>query len=465
LSLITLGTLIKANFISTFDIFKLSIGPSSSHTMGPMLAGIEFLTLIKDASAIGQRIVVHLYGSLALTGRGHQTDRAIVFGLAGLHPSTLDQHQLTRLTKLFETLEPIVFPTLPHIEFFPHRDILFHKHEWLPEHPNGLRFELQSKQEVLVSETYFSVGGGFIQTKREMNAVVSTKSNSAVPFTFGNATELLKLTQDHSLTIAQIISMNEQSLRPADLISQQLETLTSAMNNCVNRGLTATEILPGSLKLGRRASPIYKTLSNPDKKKSVEASDWLCVYALAVNEENAAGHQVVTAPTNGAAGVVPAVLMYLMDHLGYQSLESREQFFFTAGAFGSILKRNASISGAEAGCQAEIGGAAAMAAAGLCAVLGGTPEQIENAAEIALEHHLGLTCDPVHGLVQIPCIERNAFGATKAYLAAKLALHGDGIHRVSFDQCVESLKQIGDDMSTKYKETSLGGLAVNVTSC
>ena len=433
--------------------------------MGPMLAAIEFMTLIKDTSALGRRLVVHLYGSLALTGRGHQTDRAIVYGFAGLHPSTLEQHQLTPLTKLFDKLEPIAFPTMPHIEFFPHRDILFHQHEWLEEHPNGLKFELQGEEGILVRETYFSIGGGFIQTKRELNAVTAAQLSPTVPFPFRNATELLTLTQDHGFTIAEIITLNEQSLRPVDLISQQLETLTSAMTHCVKRGLTATELLPGSLKLSRRASPIYKTLSDPDNTQSSEASDWLSVFALAVNEENAAGHQVVTAPTNGAAGVVPAVLMYLMDHLGYQSAESREQFFFTAGAFGSILKRNASISGAEAGCQAEIGGAAAMAAAGLCAVLGGTPEQIENAAEIALEHHLGLTCDPVHGLVQIPCIERNAFGATKAYLAAKLALHGDGRHRVSFDQCVESLKQIGADMSTKYKETSLGGLAVNVTSC
>lgn len=456
---------VRPKFISTFDIFKLSIGPSSSHTMGPMLAAREFLMLVEESSAAGHRIVVHLYGSLALTGRGHQTDRAIVYGLAGLHPSNLEQEQLQRFAKHFETAEPMILPTAPHIEFMPDRDILFHEHEWLAEHPNGLKFELRSENETLISETYFSIGGGFIQTKEELNAVVEDEADSVLPFHFSNANELLELTQKHSLSIAEIISQNELTLRSPDAVRQELEVLTAAMSRCVTRGLAATEMLPGSLNLARRAAAIYQSFSNPSNSKAVDVSDWLSVFALAVNEENAAGHQIVTAPTNGAAGVVPAIWMYLTNHLGHQSAESREQFFFTAAAFGSILKRNASISGAEAGCQAEIGGAAAMAAAGLCAVLGGTPEQIENAAEIALEHHLGLTCDPVHGLVQIPCIERNAFGATKAYLAAKMALYGDGKHRVSFDQCVNSLKQIGSDMSSKYKETSLGGLAVNVTSC
>jgi L-serine dehydratase len=455
----------SAKFISTFDIFKLSIGPSSSHTMGPMLAALEFMTLIQESAALGQRIVVHLYGSLALTGRGHQTDRAIAFGLAGLHPSSLEHEQLAKLKRDFETSENVVLPAAPHIHFLPGRDILFHKDQWLPGHPNGLKFELQSETETLISETYFSVGGGFIQTMEELNTVAAVDTAPVVPFPFNNATELLRLTHEQSLTIAQIIAHNELSLRSADDVSHGLEVLTNAMHRCVERGLNATGVLPGSLTLSRRAASMYATFSSSNSTRPVEASDWLSVFALAVNEENAAGHQVVTAPTNGAAGVVPAILKYLTDHLGYQSSESREVFFFTSGAFGSILKRNASISGAEAGCQAEIGGAAAMAAAGLCAVLGGTPEQIENAAEIALEHHLGLTCDPVHGLVQIPCIERNAFGATKAYLAARMALYGDGQHRVSFDQCVESLKQIGADMSLKYKETSLGGLAVNVTSC
>ena len=455
----------SAKFTSTFDIFKLSIGPSSSHTMGPMLAAREFMTLIERSAVRGQRIVAHLYGSLALTGRGHQTDRAIVFGLAGLHPSSLEHAQLTRLTAAFETSESVELPAVPHIQFLPGRDILFHKNEWLTEHPNGLKFELLNGDETLISETYFSIGGGFVQTKEELSAVVSETTDRAVPFPFSNATELLGLTNEHALTIAEIISRNELSLRSADDVADSLEILVSAMRRCVERGLSTTDVLPGSLMLSRRAAPMYEKLTGLSNKQPVEVSDWLSVYALAVNEENAAGHQVVTSPTNGAAGVVPAILMYLTDHLGYQNPESREVFFFTAGAFGAILKRNASISGAEAGCQAEIGGAAAMAAAGLCAVLGGTPEQIENAAEIALEHHLGLTCDPVHGLVQIPCIERNAFGATKAYLAVKMALYGNGQHRVSFDQCVESLKQIGADMSSKYKETSLGGLAVNVTSC
>ena len=455
----------SATFISTFDIFKLSIGPSSSHTMGPMLAALEFMRLIQGRALPGCRIVVHLYGSLALTGRGHQTDRAIMFGLAGLHPASLKHEQLTRLVAQFETSETVALPPLPYIVFQPGRDIVFHKNEWLAEHPNGVRFELQSANETLVSQTYFSVGGGFIQTKEELGAGGAKKTGPIVPLPFSHATDLLRLTHEHSLSIAEIIRRNELSLRSRDEVSAELEILTNAMRHCVERGLGATDVLPGSLTLSRRAASMYEKLTGLSNKQPVEVSDWLSVYALAVNEENAAGHQVVTSPTNGAAGVVPAILMYLMDHLGYQSPQSREIFFFTAGAFGSILKRNASISGAEAGCQAEIGGAAAMAAAGLCAVLGGTAEQIENAAEIALEHHLGLTCDPVHGLVQIPCIERNAFGATKAYLAVKMALYGDGQHRVSFDQCVKSLKQIGADMSLKYKETSLGGLAVNVTSC
>lgn len=460
-------TPMNPEFISTFDIFKVSLGPSSSHTMGPMLAALAFIKIIQDTTPLGDRdrILVHLYGSLALTGRGHRTDRAVALGLAGLHPSHLDQDAFINLNHTLDASGVIELPTRPGIQFSVLNDIVFHSDEWLAEHPNGIRFELLNHDELLTTETYFSVGGGFIQTRESLNRVGSTSHDPSlkVPFPFRNATELVQLAHDQGLTIAEIMLGNERSLRSKVSIVDQVHLLMQTMMACIERGLEATEQLPGSLHLMRRAPSLYQRLTKAST--GIDASDWLSVFALAVNEENAAGHQVVTAPTNGAAGVIPAVLAYFTKHLGYQSKESISEFLFTAAAFGSILKRNASISGAEAGCQAEVGGAAAMAAAGLCAVLGGTPLQIENAAEIALEHHLGLTCDPVHGLVQIPCIERNAFGATKAYLAAKLALHGDGNHRVSFDQCVESLKQIGADMSTKYKETSLGGLAVNVTSC
>ena len=456
----------SAGFISTFEIFKLSIGPSSSHTMGPMLAASDFVKLIQDERVTDGQLKVHLYGSLALTGRGHQADKAIVLGLQGINPSTLKQQNILDLTSQFEAHHIFKISGLPAIKFTPVKDIHFHQNEWLSEHPNGLRFELTTLNQSVISRTYFSIGGGFIKTKEEFDQLEDQNSETIrIPLPFRNANDLLNLTTNMSLPIDEIVFRNELKFRSKESIDELTHKLINAMHECVGRGLIATDILPGSLKLKRRAPAIFSNLNLENLKNPPETSDWLSLYALAVNEENAAGHQVVTAPTNGAAGVVPAILEYLTNHLDFKDFDSHKKYLFTASAFGSILKMNASISGAEAGCQAEIGGAAAMAAAGLCAVLGGSPAQIENAAEIALEHHLGLTCDPVHGLVQIPCIERNAFGATKAYLAAKLALLGDGTHRVSFDQCVLSLKQIGEDMSTKYKETSTGGLAVNVTSC
>ena len=461
-----LASQMSSEFISTFDIFKLSIGPSSSHTMGPMLAAADFIKLLLSERATAGRLCVHLYGSLALTGRGHQTDKAILLGLQGIQPSTLKQEHILDLKSRLERHDLFKVNGMSDVKFEPAQDIHFHANEWLSEHPNGLRFELTTENQILISRTYFSIGGGFIKTKDEfylskINDAIATQ----VPLPYRNADELLSLTEKLSISIDQIVFQNELKFRSEKTINSLINELVSAMHECVERGLVASNTLPGSLKLNRRAPAIHQSLRNPNRENLPETSDWLSLYALAVNEENAAGHQVVTAPTNGAAGVVPAILEYLITHLGFNDFESKKRFLFTASAFGLILKTNASISGAEAGCQAEIGGAAAMAAAGLCAVLGGSPKQIENAAEIALEHHLGLTCDPVQGLVQIPCIERNAFGATKAYLAAKLALYGDGTHRVSFDQCVASLKQIGEDMSTKYKETSTGGLAVNVTSC
>lgn len=455
-----------SEFISTFDIFKLSIGPSSSHTMGPMIAASEFIKLLLSEKIKAGRLHVHLYGSLALTGRGHQTDKAILLGLQGIQPSTLEQQDILDLTAQLDTPHRFNIAAIEGIEFAPAQDIHFHEDEWLSEHPNGIRFELTLKDQTIISRTFFSIGGGFIQTKEEFYlSKIEHSTLSQVPLPFRTANDLINVTENCSLSIDQIVFQNELQFRSEEAINSEIRELVNAMHKCIERGLVANNTLPGSLQLKRRAPAIFLSLSCANEKNYPETSDWLSLYALAVNEENAAGHQVVTAPTNGAAGVVPAILEYLRNHLGFNDFGSQKKYLFTASAFGSILKMNASISGAEAGCQAEIGGAAAMAAAGLCAVLGGNPRQIENAAEMALEHHLGLTCDPVQGLVQIPCIERNAFGATKAYLAAKLALLGDGTHRVSFDQCVASLKQIGEDMSTKYKETSKGGLAVNVTSC
>jgi L-serine dehydratase len=460
-------------FLSVFDVFKIGIGPSSSHTMGPMTAAVTFLHLLGQSPA-GQRatsIRASLHGSLAFTGKGHATDRAVTLGLLGWLPARLDidaaEQQLLEL-QTSHTLRP---EGLPPIAFDPARDIVFDYGPALPGHANGLVFTaFDADGTTLLTETYYSIGGGFVVTAAEREQPQAAGGDEAItwPYPFRNAASMLQMAADSGLSIAAMKRENEAQLRSHAELEADVARIWSVMNSCIERGLARDGELPGGLRVRRRARRIHQQLLAERQTNLTQphgSSDWLSVYAMAVNEENAAGGQVVTSPTNGAAGVVPAVLRYYLDHCHGAEPARVSDFLLTAAAIGGLIKHNASISGAEAGCQGEVGSAAAMAAAGLCAVLGGTPEQVENAAEIALEHHLGMTCDPVAGLVQVPCIERNGIGATKAVAAASLALRGDGSHFMPLDNCIEAMRQTGEEMNTKFKETSLGGLAVNLPEC
>lgn len=460
-------------FLSVFDVFKIGVGPSSSHTMGPMTAAAHFLDRLRHSFSTKRpfRLRTTLHGSLAFTGKGHATDRAVALGLLGHLPATLDpgraEHELAEL----QQAHVLNLPGLPAIDFDPKVDIVFDYGPPLPGHANGLVFRaLSSTGDVLVEETYYSIGGGFVVTAAERDAPEPTPSDSdkAWPFPFETATAMLRMAGESGLSIAAMKRENEKAVRPAAEVELGIAQIWSVMDGCIERGLMQEGELPGGLHVRRRARRIHQQLLAEKLTNSSQphaASDWLSIYAMAVNEENAAGGKVVTAPTNGAAGVVPAVLRYYLDHCVGADRSKISDFLLTAAAIGGLIKHNASISGAEAGCQGEVGSAAAMASAGLCAVLGGTPEQVENAAEIALEHHLGMTCDPVAGLVQVPCIERNGIGATKAVAAASLALQGDGSHFMPLDNCIEAMRQTGEEMNLKFKETSLGGLAVNLPEC
>ena len=455
-------------FIGVFDLFKIGIGPSSSHTVGPMRAAADFLRWSGeriDWSNI-DRVSCDLFGSLALTGIGHGTDLAVVAGLSGAEPASVDPDDLPRLLEQARATRRIRVGGGVEIGFEPDAGIVFRKLEFLPGHPNALTFHLWRHDAVVLSRTYYSVGGGFIRAEGESGADAAT--DITVPFAFKSAEELLALCERNKLSIADLARANETAFRaPAD-IEAQLNEIWAAMQRCVERGLKGRGVLPGGLSVKRRAASLEQALyarDTLDQGDPLRAMEWISLFALAVNEENAAGGRVVTAPTNGAAGIIPAVLHYYDRFVTGASLTGIHSFLLTAAAIGSIIKRNASISGADVGCQGEVGSAAAMAAAGLAAALGGSARQIENAAEIALEHSLGLTCDPIGGLVQIPCIERNAIASVKAVNAARLALHGDGTHRVTLDQVIETMRQTGRDMKRKYKETSTGGLAVNVPEC
>ena len=456
-------------FLSVFDMFKIGIGPSSSHTMGPMVASGMFLDLLRASPFEPAGVQARLHGSLAFTGVGHATDRAVLLGLAGFQPSTFDA---TKGEAALEAMkqEKVVHPAgLPSLRLDPASDILFDYGPALPGHANGMVFMATDAQgDVILQQSYYSIGGGFVVTEEEMASGTTTGDIAPYPYEFNSANELLDLCAKHGKSIAEVKRENELSRRNATELEKGLAEIWAVMNACINRGLERDGILPGGLNVKRRAKGIYDALL-AERGLNMSAphtiNDWMSVYAMAVNEENAAGGQVVTAPTNGAAGVVPATIRYWLDHVPGASPRQIPIFLLTAAAIGGLIKFNASISGAECGCQAEVGSAAAMAAAGLCAVLGGTALQVENAAEIALEHHLGMTCDPVKGLVQVPCIERNGLGCIKAVSAASLAMRGDGTHLVSLDACVETMRQTGVDMHEKYKETSLGGLAVNVPNC
>ncbi len=474
-------------FLSVFDIFKIGIGPSSSHTVGPMIAAARFLDELlhgdwpRPAGVQAAQITVSLHGSLAFTGKGHGTDKAVILGLCGAAPDKVDPGETDAIVTRLAGDKHLAAPGCEAIAFDPQSDLIFDYGPPLPGHANGMTFiAFDAAGRQLLKRIYYSIGGGFVADEHELAAVRDKDSEvnrpADVPYPFASARQMLEMGEKSGLSIAAMKRCNElaenagsdgEANLDADL-DGGLTRIWAAMDGCIERGLAETGTLPGGLKVKRRASAIHEKLKSEEGANLLQphrVMDWLSVYAMAVNEENAAGGRIVTAPTNGAAGVIPAVIRYYRDHCIGVDRTGTGTFLLVAAAIGGIIKHNASISGAEVGCQGEVGSASAMAAAGLCAAMGGTNAQIENAAEIALEHHLGMTCDPIGGLVQVPCIEHNALGAVKAVTAASLALRGDGSHFVPLDDCVETMRQTGLDMNEKYKETSTGGLAVNVVEC
>ncbi|OII21889.1 L-serine ammonia-lyase [Curtobacterium sp. MCBA15_016] len=455
--------------VSVFDLFSIGIGPSSSHTVGPMRAGRAFAARVAEAPVA--TIAVDLYGSLASTGQGHGTLGAVVAGLMGSDPETVDPDAMTRsLVELEETgvLRLQGGSSVP----FRLAGIVLHPLTMLPRHPNAMRLRAaDASGATIAEETYYSIGGGFVTNDSEGDvAETAIPVDDAVPYPFSSGAELLAACAATGLPVSGVALANETATRSTDDVRAGLLRIHGVMESCIERSVERSGTLPGGLTVRRRAANWFEQLTADDPGHDpLFAMEWVNLMAMAVNEENATGGRVVTAPTNGAAGIIPAVLYYALTYVPTVTTANRDdtvvRFLLTAGAVGSIYKERASISGAEVGCQGEVGSAASMAAAGLAEVLGGTPEQVENAAEIAMEHNLGLTCDPIGGLVQIPCIERNAIAANKAINAARMALRGDGVHHVSLDQVVETMRQTGADMSTKYKETAMGGLAVNVPLC
>ncbi len=454
--------------LSVFDIFKIGIGPSSSHTVGPMNAARRFVEDLKERKLLDSvaQVSVQLYGSLALTGKGHCTDRAILLGLEGNRPDLIDAAQIEPTIERIRSDTRLRLAGTREIEFDEALNLLYHRDQVLPGHSNGMRFTAHDAGgEVLAREEFYSIGGGFIVRAGETAPAAGAAGAPAVPYPFSSAAELLDTARRNGLELYELVTANERVWRNEREIREGLMRIWNVMQSCVDRGFEAQGLLPGVLNVRRRAPKLYRILVSEQAAGGLDVMDWVNAYALAVNEENAAGGRVVTAPTNGAAGIVPAVMHYYSRFEKGADEEGVVRFLLTAGAIAMLYKQNASISGAEMGCQGEVGVACSMAAAGLVAALHGTNEQIENAAEIGMEHNLGLTCDPIAGLVQIPCIERNAMGAVKAINAARLALRGDGSHKVTLDQVIATMRQTGHDMSSIYKETSQGGLAVNVPEC
>jgi L-serine dehydratase len=449
--------------ISIFDIFKIGIGPSSSHTVGPMKAAHAFATSLADLGKPVAALDVTLHGSLAFTGKGHGTDAAVILGLEGAQPETIDPDSVAPRLRSIRDAKRLELPRVGPIDFDPQRQVIFNYDEELPRHTNGMRFRaVDPDGNVVLDETYFSLGGGFIARGDEPEPA----SQSGEPrYFFDSSQSLLQLCDDHDCSIAELVLENEMRWRDKADVERSMDEIWAAMRGCIERGLRTEGLLPGSMAVTRRASKLRRRLEARDSASPLAAMEWVNAYAIAVNEENAAGGRVVTSPTNGAAGIIPAVLMYYVNFVPGANRAGIRRFLLTAGAIGILYKVNASISGAEMGCQGEVGVACSMAAGGLAAVLGGSNDHVEEAAEIGMEHNLGLTCDPIGGLVQIPCIERNAMGAVKAINAASLAMHGDGTHKVTLDQVIETMRQTGLDMSSSYKETSKGGLAVNVPEC
>lgn len=454
--------------ISIFNLFSIGIGPSSSHTVGPMKAAREFVTELVATQQINavQRVTVELFGSLAFTGKGHGTDNAILLGLEGQAPDTVDPDIIKPRAQAIAKEQVIQLAGIREIPFHYDQDLIFNFKDLLPEHTNGMRYiAYDANHQELSSRIFYSIGGGFIIEEGESQ---SSTPDYQVPYPFTTAKDLLQQCEKNKLTIKELMMANESSMRSEEEVRARINKISHVMKECIEKGCHTPGILPGGLNVKRRAPELLQKLKNKGRPHSHELTDsmgWLNLYAIAVNEENAAGSRVVTAPTNGAAGVVPATLHYYLDFYPQANAEDVIEFLLTAGAMAILYKKNASISGAEVGCQGEVGVACSMAAAALTAVLGGTIYQIENAAEIAMEHHLGMTCDPINGLVQIPCIERNAMGAVKAVNAARLALLGDGEHHVTLDKVIATMKQTGKDMMSIYKETSLGGLAANIPEC
>jgi L-serine dehydratase len=450
---------------SIFEIFKIGIGPSSSHTMGPMRAAEDFVATLarKELLLKTRRVQIDLYGSLALTGRGHGTDGAVLLGLCGELPDSIDPDTIAPSLEKIRSAGALPLRSLHPIQFDESRDLTFHKDHTLPGHSNGMRFRaLDGNDSLLAEQVYYSIGGGFILREGEEPTPAAPKT---VPYPFSSADELLRIGDERQMAIWEVVFENEKSWHGASATRAYIERIWSVMQACVTRGLSTEGILPGGLKVRRRASHLANKLSTANTSEPLSQMDWVNVYAMAVNEENAAGGRVVTAPTNGAAGIIPAVAHYYMRFVPSASAEGLFRYFLTAGAIGILYKENASISGAEVGCQGEVGVACSMAAGGLVAALHGTNRQVEYAAEIGMEHNLGMTCDPIGGVVQIPCIERNAMGAVKAINASRLAMHESGEHKVSLDQVIKTMYETGRDMQSRYKETSLGGLALNVIEC
>ena len=457
--------------ISAFDLFTIGIGPSSSHTIGPMRASKRFVEGLIDRDLIAKvvRIKTDLYGSLGATGKGHGSDKAVILGLLGNLPETVDVDLVDSTIQTVRDRAEIHLDNQYSIAFNEAEDLIMHRRKTLEHHSNGMRFvAFDAVGNELYNKVYYSVGGGFVVNEEAMGADRIVEDSTKLPYPFNSAVELLALTKEHQMSISDLMMENEKVWRSEEEIRAGMLEIWSAMHACVKRGCEQKGVLSGGLKVKRRAAELYE-----DLKSQPEASlrdplcilDWVNLYALAVNEENAGGGRVVTAPTNGAAGIIPAVMHYYHRFVGGANDDGLVRFLLTAAAIGTLFKKNASISGAEVGCQGEVGSACSMAAGALTEVLGGTPEQVENAAEIAMEHNLGLTCDPVGGLVQVPCIERNAMASVKALNAARMAMRGDGTHFVSLDEVIKTMRDTGADMKTKYKETSRGGLAVNVIEC
>jgi L-serine dehydratase len=463
--------------VSTFELFKIGIGPSSSHTVGPMRAALRFVQALDSAGLLARaaRLRIELFGSLGATGKGHGSNKAVLLGLAGFEPDAVDVGAIPEYLEAVRRDGLLPLPGRAPLPFDAARDLLFNRRDSLPLHPNGMRFEAFDAQGAqLISKDFYSVGGGFVITgdaaagEGGADAVKIAADTTVLPLVFHSGDELLARCRETGLTIAGVMRVNERHWRDDATIDAGLLKIWNVMQDCVRRGCAAEGVLPGGYKVRRRAPGLYRQLTaNPEAalRDQLIVLDWVNLYALAVNEENAAGSRVVTAPTNGAAGIIPAVLHYYRRFIPGATDRGVIDFLLTAAAIAMLYKENASISGAEVGCQGEVGVACSMAAAALCEALGGSPEQAENAAEIGMEHHLGLTCDPVGGLVQIPCIERNAIASVKAINAARMALRGDGTHHVSLDKVIKTMRETGADMKTKYKETSRGGLAVNVIEC